>query len=375
MKRSTSAERWALLGFWALLLSAVGSTAQTPTFSVQVLRNTSGGVVVYVSGINNAGEAVGSAGEGTSACPYDCAIIWHDGRPTVLEVEAEFGSQAIAINTAGQVVGEAYTAEILSPTAVVWNHGTPTFLPGPNPQFPQTYVNSINDAGKVVGEASEVNVNIPETEAIEWSGLTPTVLGTSPACTDGTEVGVPTAINRDGIIVGYTGGGHLCDEAVATVWRGTTAVLLGIGEPSAINNAGLIVGQSVATPGATAWVDGVSTPLPGTSDLLESMATAVNNLGIIVGTIQGSDGGPPWIPPYHAVLWSSVSATPQDLNDLISTEDAAEYLLIEATGINDGCTIVVNGYTRRNYAQAAFLLKPTDPSSCVNGVLAPKPRN
>ena len=94
---STSAKRWTFLAFGAPLLSAVGLAQQSPTFSVQVLGNITGGITTYASGINEAGDVVGGAGEGSSVCPYDCAVIWHDGTPTLLVVEGANRSGAVAM--------------------------------------------------------------------------------------------------------------------------------------------------------------------------------------------------------------------------------------------------------------------------------------
>ncbi len=311
-----------------------------------------------VYGINDAGEAVGVAGSGTAVCQYGCAVIWHDGTPTRLVVEAAFGSQAIAINNAGQVIGNAYTTNALHPTAVVWNSGTPTLLPGPNPQYTYTIATSINDAGQVVGEAYPQDTSLQE--AIEWNGSTPTVLDTKPGCNEGSYA---TGINSRGTVVGENICRHpqfpdAIDEA--TVWNGTTPALIGLGKAYAINNTGLVVG--VSKQGPTAWVNGVYTLLAGGN----STAIAVNNHGIIVGTSPASRD-------YHAVLWSSVSAAPQDLNDLIGAAAAKEYVLTAANGINDNCTIVANGFSVKHTANTiAFLLKPIDPASCAKGLVAGK---
>ena len=56
----------------------------------------------------------------------------------------------------------------------------------------------------------------------------------------------------------------------------------------------------------------------------------------------------------HAALWSHNGGAPFDLT--------------EATGINDSCSIVVNGFDRKTNAVEAFLLTLIDASNCVNGL-------
>jgi uncharacterized membrane protein len=358
MKRMSHGLLSKLLAFAAPLLSTAGLAAQTATFSVQPLGTIPGGYFAAVSGINEAGEAVGASGEGTSVCPYHCAVIWNDGTPTVLAVEGSIEFEALAINNAGQVVGNALmpNATGANYTAVVWNNGTPTLLLGPAPQpYTNTGANAINDAGTVVGYAYQDGVLA--INAIEWNGVVPTVLSTEPGCTTyGSEA---TAINKDGIVVGW----NECPSYVATVWNGITPTLLSGGEALAINDTGLIVGGRGQAGGATVWIKGVATsllPLPGAV----SKATAVNNHGVIVGTAYPSPTNADES-LFAAVLWNSTSASAQDLNDLIGTAEAKKYILTQAVAINDSCTIAVNGYSRKDTSNIiAFLLTPIDPSNC-----------
>jgi uncharacterized membrane protein len=116
---------------------------------------------------------------------------------------------------------------------------------------------------------------------------------------------------------------------------------------------------------ATAWKGTAVTNLGVLKNGIASTATAVNDRGIIVGQSATEGYGP----PFHASLWSGVGAETQDLNALISAAEAKEILLTEAVGINDGCTIVANGYYRKNLTvEVAFLLTLIDASSCVNGM-------
>lgn len=367
MKRATSSGRLSkLLAVGAPLLSAVSLAAQTPTFSVKELPTLPDGPETSVSGINNAGQAVGSI-TGDSFCPGGCPAIWSDGTPTLLgAVTGASPGVAYAINNAGQVAGTAVIAG--NSQAVIWNDNNPTLLPSPGTEYTQTFAVAINDSGQVVGEA--VGQSGTAQAAIAWEGSTPTVLGLVSGYTGGLAYG----INNDGLVVGKI----CCDvqEPEAVVWHGTTATLLprlkpiqtasgavGNGVALAVNNSGLTVGVAASATGreeAVAWEDGVAIDLGTIKG--KSSATALNDRGIIVGNSVTADG------TQHAVIWSRIGAEIADLNTLISATAAAEITLTGATGINNNCTIVANGYTNETKAATAFVLTLNDTSSCVNGL-------
>jgi probable HAF family extracellular repeat protein len=366
MKRATSAGRWSgIFVIGAALLSAF-SWAQSPTFTLHVLSETSGQTWGAADGINNAGQVVGVTSG--SVCPAGCAVIWHDGTTTVLgAVEGAIGYGPLSINNAGQVAGTVEVTPNDSFQAVIWNNGLPTLLPAPGPQYTNTYASSLNDAGVVVGEAAEPSFvgQVP----VQWNGLTPTVLAEATGCKFGSYA---SGINNSGIVVGVT----YCPLTEPGAWRGTTATVLptvtlsggghGGGKAVAVNDLGLVVGTANNAEGyitAAAWENGVITNLGILSDGGSNTALSVNNRGIIVG--EASTEG---YHVFHAALWSSVHAAPQDLNSLISTAAAAEFELIEATGINDNCSIVASGYNRETATAEAFLLTLIDASSCVNGL-------
>jgi probable HAF family extracellular repeat protein len=341
---------------------------------VQVLHNISSqgsldqSPIVY--GINNAGEAVGLVG-GASVCERGCPAIWHDGIPTPLaSLPGTIGGQALGINSSGQIIGSMIVNNLVS-VGVVWTNGTPTVLPGPDSQHVTTYPTALNDAGQVTGVATDWDDN--DEEPIVWDGLTPTVLGPAPGC----PVSQPTGINDNGLIVGGTTciPGDNPDGAGAVVWKGTIATLLPSVKSSqaapdsialAVNNTGLIVGTAINAAGAfhaAAWANRVLTDLGTLKTGTVSSASAVNSQGIIVGeSATLSNVG------QHAALWSHNGGAPFDLNALISTADAEAFELTEATGINDSCTIVVNGLDRKTHAVEAFLLTLIDASNCVNGL-------
>ncbi len=366
MKRATSAGRWSKVLTVAPLLAGV-CLAQSPTFSLQVLSTSSGEQGGFVYGINNVGQAVGVAGG--SVCPSGCAVVWRDGAATVLgAVNGVFGYESLGINNLSQVVGTAEMSD--SPhtfQAIIWNNGTPTVLPSPGSQYVSAFAVSINDAGLVVGSAEEAGgTNIVP---VAWNGSIPTVLGFAPGYTSANANGV----NGSGLVVGT-----MCcakaQEPEAVVWHGTTPTLLATAQSSpypagkalAANNLGLVVGTATNSVGGThaaAWANGAVTDLGTLATGYFSSATAVNDRGVIVGESATLDNG-----EIHAALWGRVGAAPQDLNKLISAVRAAEFLLSGATGINNNCSIVVNGYNRKTGVAEAFLLTLIDSSNCVNGL-------
>jgi probable HAF family extracellular repeat protein len=177
-----------------------------------------------------------------------------------------------------------------------------------------------------------------------------------------------SGVNNNNLVVGSS----CCSNgsARATVWRGTVPSVLprisgarGDDEAFAVNTSGLIVGEASTGAGlhAAAWANGVVTDL-GALDAISS-ATAVNSRGIIVGEADSVGSGDP-----HAVLWSRVGAPIQDLNKLISSTQASEFILTEAYAINDNCTITVGGFTRKTKLYQALILVLNDQSNCVNGM-------
>src|ERR1700679_540403 len=84
MKPTAPSRRLSILLAVGVPLSSTVCLAQTPTYALQKLGNIPGGTTAYVSGINNAGDAVGSVSGPSTPCPVGCAVVWHDGTPTLL---------------------------------------------------------------------------------------------------------------------------------------------------------------------------------------------------------------------------------------------------------------------------------------------------
>ena len=371
MKRTKSVARWStILALGMPSLAAICAAAQTRTFNVHLLGNISGGTAAYVTAINNAGEAVGEV-TGSSVCAGQCAVILQDGTPTLLgAVEGTIGSIAYSVNNADQVSGFAYVTDVPTDQAVIWNNGTPTLLAAPGAQYASTSGSALNDAGQVAGSAFEAD-NAGEVPVV-WNGSTPTVLG----LVSGYTTGGASGINNNGLVVGSVCCNHLLPEAA--IWRGTTPTLLprlqasqtggapaSSGKAVAANDVGLIVGYDAAGDAQypVAWTNDTVTNLGWVSEGERAAPAAVNNRGIIVGESATEAGA-----IEHAALWSRVGAAPQDLNSLISAAQATEFELIAATGINDSCTIAVNGRIRKTGAYVALLLTLIDASNCVNGL-------
>jgi probable HAF family extracellular repeat protein len=343
--------------------------AQSPVFTAQSL----GGETPSVNGINDAGDSVGTANEGIYPCPSGCATVWTGKVLETIYPEA-FGSVGYGINNASQVVGYAFTsASMTYPLkAVIWNDSKPSVLPLPGPQYTSASAISVNASGQVVGTA-DVGNTASGSVAVVWNGSTPTVLDLLPGYTSG----YASAISDSGLIVGYM----CCDddmEPKAVVWHGAIPALLPTLAPSqaagskavAVNNSGVVVGQANTTVQAThavAWSQGVVTDL-GTLGGSHSFAKAVNNRGIIVGYSETVSGQP------HATVWASIGAPPQDLNSLLTSTASERFILTEATGINDSCSIVGNGVVRGTTNETvAVVLRLTDTSLCVNGLEGKSP--
>lgn len=333
-------------------LSSTVAFSQTAMFSVKVLANIPGETQASASGINNAGNVVGTV-FGSSKCPTACAVVWSNGAPTLLgSVAGSTATFPSSINNAGQIAGTAaLVGEGLS-TAVIWNNGTSTILPA-GPYNNESQAAFINDSGQVVGYSAS--------SAIVWNGLSPTVLGLA-----GSTLGKASGINNSGLIVGDT------QDNIPVVWHGTiphnlpTISAPGGGKALAVNDSGLVVGISSTNEGqysshAAAWANGKVTDLGALNTT--SSALAVNNRGIIVG--QSDSVG---VSNVHAVIWSRIGAPIQDLNKLISATAASEVILTGAYSINDNCTIVVGGFSRKTKLDQALLLTLNDQSKCVNGL-------
>jgi probable HAF family extracellular repeat protein len=209
------------------------------------------------TGINDAGKVTGYESDGT----YNgySAIAWNGTVPTTL---ASFG-YGFGINNAVQVVGFSQLGGRGSPsTATLWDGSSPTYLDGLG--GPHSAAVAINDAGQIVGQATLANGG--GDRAVLWNGTVAIDLG---APLGGSSSGA-SGINNAGLVVGdsYVSDGS---GARAVAWNGTAAIQLGTlyggaySQAYGVNNSGQIVGTSPlvdrSTTRATLWNGNVATDL------------------------------------------------------------------------------------------------------------------
>ena len=282
-----------------------------------------GGSTSEALSINSSGQVVGDSTQSDLSLR---ATLWNNGTITDLNAPSSSTSQAISINSSGQVVG------ISTPIhATLWNNGAITDLGTLGGSTSVAF--SINSSGKVVGDSDTLSSSI---HATLWNNGAITDLGTL-----GGSNSSASYINSSGQIVGYSSTqGDLSSHA--TLWNNGTITDLGTlggstSQALSINSSGQIVGYS-STQGdlsfhATLWNNGTITDL-GTLGGSTSFARAINSSGQIVG-LSSTPGNL----SSHATLWNNGTIT--DLNSLLNSNDAnAGWVLIRAVGINDSGSIV-----------------------------------
>jgi probable HAF family extracellular repeat protein len=328
------------------------SAAQTYTVTD---LGTIGGNISYASGVNNAGQVVGSSYTSNKNA-IDHGFIWTAS--TGLQDLGTLGgnnSYANAINNAGQVVGcsDISTNNTIPGHAFLWTQSGGMQDLGTLGNG--SCATGINDAGQVIGVFA-VNSN-SDNHAFIWSASTGMV-----------DLGVPVSsntyaasINSSGMVVGTyyssTGGNHgfLWTQAGGVQDLGN----LGVQEVGGggINDFGEVVGQSEVLPGSAdlyasfRWTaTGAMKRLPSPYPKSDAGASAINASGEIVGFALNSKILP------RATVWLT-STSVHDLNTLTKN---SPLILERASALNSVGQIVGVGMIKNNPALShAYLATPT----------------
>ena len=189
-----------------LLALGLSTQASAIRYDVTVLYGAAN--YAAATGINDEGQVIGITGVNTGLSPYiPYAVTWKNNENATFLGPAY--STANAINNAGQIAGQIFTAP--STSAVIWNGTTQTTLGGGG-------ANAINNAGQAAGNGNGNN-------AVIWNGTTSTTLDSLRAAAAGDPRASVFGINDAGQAVGRTAVGAIgIDKPV--IWNGTTGTLL-----------------------------------------------------------------------------------------------------------------------------------------------------
>jgi probable HAF family extracellular repeat protein len=246
------------------------------------------------------------------------------------------------LNNLGDVAGNSNDSSSGETLASIWHHGKYKFRPkrlGKLHGGEHSSASSVNDAGEVAGEANTADSVVP----FVWTprgGLRRSPLLAGDNC------GQAFGINRDGHVVGYSSGPN---GKRAFLWtRGGHVRDLGLlpggnySSASDINDSDEVVGTSGSAAGdrAVLWTTSGNIrdlgTLPGDTS---SEASAINNNGDIVGYSKGPRG-------MRAFLWTQASGM-QDLGVLPGGGSS------RALGINDMGAVV--GTSTSSSGDRAFI--------------------
>lgn len=236
--------------------------------------------------INTRGQVVGWS---LTASGATHAFLWRDGKmrdlpPVGVGVDV---SEAVAVTDGGVVAGNIHP-NLNDPDkqAVLWQNGKLKKLPtlgGIN-----SWVSAVNQRGQIVGVSSDKG---GETHAALWQKGKVIDLGVRPLrayTPDGDVFGAVSDINERGEVVGWkpvvrirSNDNYDLSER-AFHWHGGRLTMFAANEAVAINERSQIVG--VAGGHAVLWQNGRMTTLGGLPGRLNSDAVAINEAGQVIGT-------------------------------------------------------------------------------------------
>jgi probable HAF family extracellular repeat protein len=337
--------------------TSVSTTANGQKYSVSVLQLLPGGTYTSGAALNNAGQVVGQADDGTpdpyegtpTSGPY--AVVWNQGVPSNIAGSAVFSAYASGINNSGFAVGTWYQTG-----AFVWSAGMAYFNGN-------SHVGGIgiNDSGRIIGYSF--------CGPVVWASLTDFENGAGgclPLLSGDFDGGATaTSLNNSGQVVGVSYS-ESSNATRATRWsNGGVADLGTLGGASsyasAVNDRGWIVGWAAFGNNlqhAALWEPTTRAYDLGTLGGKNSNASGINLEGDIAGAAQNTWG------TWHAVLWTHKHFTIIDLNTEISPALAKTITLTDAAATNDVCQVLVNGYDNVSGLSRAYVLSLTVQSDC-----------
>lgn len=242
-----------LLLFLALVPAVCAAPSQpAPRFAVAELA-TLGGASSEARAVNSSGQIVGEA-ETSQHTLHAC--LWQNGGVTDLGVPPGFAdSHARALNDAGDVVGTATPGKAdENGQAVLWRRGRCVALAAKG--APQSTATGINNLGVVVGfvcsdksdggvimrmyagGAGPLGAPDPALPPLVWACFWHGGVSTKLSKAD---VSQACAINNRGTVVGLRDSSGQPERAV--VWIGGHETVLGVGQAMAVNNSGQVAGS------------------------------------------------------------------------------------------------------------------------------------
>ncbi len=289
-------------GSGAVAVSANGKYAALqsnwPSYPQQATRyhsghlktlGTLGGVDSQAYGVDNAGQAVGSARDAAQL-----GRAFEYSGTTLMQLPDLGGdtSAAEAINDHGVIVGTAAVAGGSDPRAVEWTNGQISVLPGLGPSS-IAGAQAVNEAGDAAGYSWNAQNSLPE-HAILWRAGQPVDVSPSPFV--GSEA---YGLNAQDAVVGgtcvqttnpCTDGAWITEDGVSDGYQMATGGPGGIA--TAINDHWMIVGRGqLPNQVWEPWVmfngqryDLNSLLAPGTTGWQITQPVGVNNLGDIIAT-------------------------------------------------------------------------------------------
>jgi probable HAF family extracellular repeat protein len=284
----------------ALLLTAISSAAAQAAPLYKVTRLSEAAGTAWVTDLNNAGQAIGAAG--------DSRYLWTAAGATRLDDNFYMTS----INGHGAVVGTLFDRTTGNYEGVKYQNGMYTRLGTLTQNPPQSSADAINDSGVIVGWSRYEDTFSGQTVRFDANG--PVSLNLP------LEASSPKGINAAGTIVGTYNyedpRNAIFVERTFLYQDGKLSSLPLMGNDdvvgSAINNANTVVGgidyyqSGVRTP--FLYANGVVTPLaiPGG---IHGWANDINNAGQVVGGFGDSTQFD------HAFLFDG--ATSYDIDSLL----------------------------------------------------------